>query len=99
MRKMYRNKRKEYLWLIPTGVSLDEEEIIRISLSYDAMTAHTAVVFTRYMLLLLESRESYDNRSLGELFIYLSDEKIDELMEEFMNALPALLKTQLLCIG
>ena len=38
------------------------------SLSYDAMTTHTAVVFTRYMMLSLESRESNDNRSLGELF-------------------------------
>ena len=95
------------------------------SLSYDAMTAHTAVVFTRYMMLSLESRESNDNRSLGELFLYfsdemsditwiqafqmllqmfrtmltenteLSDEKISELVDTFMNALPALLKTQL----
>ena len=40
------------------------------NLSYDAMTAHTAVVFTRYMMLSLESRESNDNRSLGgALFI------------------------------
>ena len=38
------------------------------SISYDAMTAHTAVVFTRYMMLSLESRESNDERSLGELF-------------------------------
>lgn len=95
------------------------------SLSYDAMTAHTAVVFTRYMMLSLESRESNDNRSLGELFLYfsdemsditwiqafqmllqmfrtmltenteLSDEKINELVDAFMNALPALLKAQL----
>ena len=95
------------------------------SLSYDAMTAHTAVVFTRYMLLSLESRESNDDRSLGELFLYfsdemsditwiqafqmllqmfrtmltenteLSDDKIDELVDAFMNALPALLKIQL----
>ena len=95
------------------------------SLSYDAMTAHTAVVFTRYMMLSLESRETNDERSLGELFLYfsdemaditwiqafqmllqmfrtmltdnteLSDEKINELVEAFMNALPALLKTQL----
>ena len=95
------------------------------SLSYDAMTAHTAVVFTRYMMLSLESRESNDNRSLGELFLYfsdemsditwiqafqmllqmfrtmlsdnteLSDEKIDELANAFMDALPALLKTKL----
>ena len=95
------------------------------SLSYDAMTAHTAVVFTRYMMLSLESRESNDNRSLGELFLYfsdemsditwiqafqmllqmfrtmlsdnteLSDEKIDELANAFMDALPALLKPKL----
>lgn len=95
------------------------------SLSYDAMTAHTAVVFTRYMMLSLESREESDNRSLGELFLYFSDEmsditwiqafqmllqmfttmlrdntelsedKIDELVDMFMNTLPALLKTKL----
>ncbi|NBK80592.1 transposase [bacterium D16-76] len=95
------------------------------SLSYDAMTAHTAVVFTRYMMLSLESREGSDNRSLGELFLYfsdemsditwiqafrmllqmfrtilnnnteLSDDKIDELVDTFMNTLPALLKAQL----
>ena len=47
------------------------------SLSYDAMTAHTAVVFTRYMMLSLESREGRDNRSLGELFLYFSDEMSD----------------------
>ena len=145
-----RNKRKEYLCLICTDPSLDENEIIRIygkrwdievffkvcksylnlsrecnSLSYDAMTAHTAVVFTRYMMLSLESRESGDNRSLGELFLYFSDEmaditwiqafhmllqmfrsilkdntelteeKINELVDAFMDTLPVLLKTQL----
>ena len=145
-----RNKRKEYLCLISTDTTLDENEIIRIygkrwdievffqicksylslsrecnSLSYDAMTAHTAVVFTRYMMLSLESRESNDNRSLGELFLYFSDEmsditwiqafqmllqmfrtmlsdntelseeKINDLVDTFMNTLPALLKSQL----
>lgn len=95
------------------------------SMSYDAMTAHTAVVFTRYMMLSLENRESNDKRSLGELFLYfsdemsditwiqafqmmlqmfrtmlsdnaeLSDEKIDEMVEAFMNAIPALLKSKL----
>ena len=145
-----RSKRKEYLCLISTDTSLDEEEIIRIygkrwdievffkvcksylnlsrecnALSYDAMTAHTAVVFTRYMMLSLESRESNDTRSLGELFLYFSDEmaditwiqafqmllgmfrtmlandtelsedKMDELVDAFMNALPPLMKTQL----
>lgn len=47
------------------------------SLSYDAMTADTAVVFTRYMMLFLESRESKDNRSLGYLFLYFSDKMAD----------------------
>ena len=95
------------------------------SLSYDAMTAHTAVVFTRYMMLSLESRESNDNRSLGELFLYfsdemsditwiqafqmllqmfrtmlsdnteLSDEKINELANAFMDALPTMMKIRL----
>ena len=95
------------------------------SMSYDAMTAHTAVVFTRYMMLSLENRESNDERSLGELFLYFSDEmsditwiqafqmllqmfrtilsdtvelseeKIDELVDAFMNAIPAVLKSRL----
>jgi hypothetical protein len=95
------------------------------SLSYDAMTAHTAVVFTRYMMLSLESREANDTRSLGEIFLYLtdemsditwiqafqmllemfrnalsgeldiSDEKIDELVDSFMNAIPSILKERL----
>ena len=145
-----RNKRKEYLCLISTDTTINEEEIIRIygkrwdtevffkvcksylklskecnSLSYDAMTAHTAVVFTRYMMLSLESRETNDNRSLGELFLYftdemaditwmqafqmllqmfrtilagiteLSDQKINELVDAFMNAIPAVLKLRL----
>lgn len=145
-----RNKRKEYLCLISTDITLSEEEIIRIygkrwdievffkvcksylnlskecrSMSYDAMTAHTAVVFTRYMMLSLENRESNDNRSLGELFLYFSDEmsdltwiqafqmslqmfqtilsdtvelseaKIDELMDAFMNGIPEVLKSRL----
>ena len=89
------------------------------------MTAHTAVVFTRYMMLSLESREANDKRSLGELFLYFSDEmsditwiqafqmllqmfqtllkdntelsedKISELVDVFMDTIPAILKTQL----
>ena len=145
-----RNKRKEYLCLISTDVTLDENEIIRIygkrwdievffkvcksylnlskecrSMSYDAMTAHTAVVFTRYMMLSLEGREVNDERSLGELFLYFSDEmsditwiqafqmllqmfrtllsdnleisddKINELVDTFMSAIPELLKSKL----
>ena len=145
-----RNKRNDYLCLISTDTTLDEDEIIRIygkrwdievffkvcksylhlrkecrAISYDAMTAHTAVVFTRYMMLSLESRESNDERSLGELFLYFTDEmsditwiqafklllemfrttiakefemtsdKIDEMVDTFMNTNPVLLKSKL----
>ena len=41
------------------------------------MTAHVAVIFTRYMMLSVENRESKDERSLGELFLYFSDELSD----------------------
>ena len=145
-----RNKKKDYLCLISTDISLNDEEIIRIygkrwdtevffkvcksylnlskecnALSYDAMTAHTAVVFTRYMMLSLESREANDQRSMGEILLYftdemsditwiqafqmllemfrtilaanteLSEEKIDELVDAFMNTLPIVLKSRL----
>lgn len=41
------------------------------SLSYDALTAHVAIVYTRYMLLALEQRKDEDQRTLGELFSFL----------------------------
>jgi hypothetical protein len=47
------------------------------SLSYDALTAHVAIVFTRYMLLAMEQRKNEDYRTLGELFFYLVDEMED----------------------
>jgi hypothetical protein len=47
------------------------------SLSYDAMTAHVAIVFTRYMMLALENRQESDLRTLGEMFYYISDEMSD----------------------
>lgn len=145
-----KNNRKEYLCIISTDITIDENEIIRIygkrwdievffkvcksylrlskecnSLSYDAMTAHVAVIFTRYMMLSVENRESKDERSLGELFLYFSDElsditwiqafqvmlqmfrkllsndcelsedKISELTDAFMNTIPSALKERL----
>ena len=47
------------------------------SLSYDALTAHTAIVFLRYMLLSVEQRQNEDYRTLGELFFFLVDEMAD----------------------
>jgi len=97
-----RNRRKDYLVLVSTDLSLSEEEIIRIygkrwsievffkvckstlrltkecrSLSYDAMTAWTAIVFTRYMMLALLSRMYSDDRTVGELFYCVCEELAD----------------------
>ena len=108
-----RNRRKDYLVLVTTDMSLGEEEVISLygrrwgievffkicksylhlskdcrSISYDAMTAHVAVVFTRYMLLAVEQRESQDLRSIGELF-YLTIDELPDL--QFLDALHLLL--------
>ena len=47
------------------------------SLSYDALTAHVSIVFTRYMILSVEKRVDEDDRTLGELFFLISDELQD----------------------
>lgn len=47
------------------------------SLSYDALTAHVAIVFARYMMIALEQRKNQDERTLGELFFYFIDEMAD----------------------
>ena len=70
------------------------------SLSYDVLTAHVAIVFTRYMLLALEQRKSEDQRTLGEIFFFLVDEMADItftqslciLMDAFMASLQETLK-------
>ena len=115
-----KNKKKDYLALITTDMTISEEEVIRIygkrwdievffkvcktylrlskecnSLSYDAMTAHTAIVFTRYMMLSVENRKESDIRTLGETFYFFSDELSDitwiqafhKIMQIFMNTL------------
>lgn len=45
--------------------------------SYDMMVAHTSIVFARYILLAVESRESQDPRTLGHLFYVCCDEMED----------------------
>jgi len=47
------------------------------SRSFDAMVAHTAIVFTRYLFLSLENRENRDLRSFGQLFYAVCDELED----------------------
>lgn len=64
--------------------------------SYDSMVAHTAIVFIRYIILALESRNGEDPRTIGNLFYICCDElkdislmealrKIFTLMEQFLQ--------------
>ena len=46
-------------------------------LSYDGLTAHVALVFTRYMLLAVSKRDNEDDRTLGELFYIMISEVAD----------------------
>ncbi len=59
------------------------------SLSYDALTAHVAIVFARYMLLALEQRQNEDQRTLGELFFFLVDEMADITFTKSMSIIIA----------
>ena len=45
--------------------------------SYDMLTAHTSIVFLRYICLSWAQRESNDPRTIGELFFLCSDEVAD----------------------
>ncbi|MDF9410097.1 transposase [Pelotomaculum isophthalicicum JI] len=45
--------------------------------SYDSMVAHTTIVFCRYIMLALESRNSRDLRTIGNLFYTCCDELQD----------------------
>ena len=47
------------------------------SLSYDALTAHVAIVFTRYLMIAIEQRRCEDDRTLGEIFFFFTDELED----------------------
>ena len=47
------------------------------SLSYDALTAHVAIVLTRYLMIAMEQRRNEDERTLGEIFYYFTDELSD----------------------
>ena len=47
------------------------------SLSYDALTAHVAIVFTRYLMIAMEQRRGEDARTLGEIFYFFTDELTD----------------------
>lgn len=69
--------------------------------SYDMMLAHTTIVFMRYAMLALESRNSNDPRTIGDLFFYMCDEVEDikfstslmlviELLRNILNENPVI---------
>jgi len=64
-------------------------------LSYDMMTAHTAVVFSRYIMLAVENRNGRDNRTLGELFYLYFDELQDIQFNEALALILELLAVML----
>ena len=54
-------------------------------LSYDGLTAHVAMVFTRYMLLAVSKRDNEDDKTLGELFYIMISEVADITYHESMQ--------------
>ena len=64
------------------------------SISYDALNAHIAIVFTRYMMLSVARRKNEDDKTICELFFYLLDEMEDITFGQSMRIiLDALLDT------
>lgn len=57
------------------------------SLSYDAMTAHVAIVMVRYMILSVFQRQDEDQRALGELFYVMLTELEDITFQHSMMIL------------
>lgn len=47
------------------------------STSYDALNAHVALVFTRYMILSISQRSNEDDKTICEIFYYLANELED----------------------
>ncbi|GLB31529.1 transposase [Lacrimispora amygdalina] len=69
--------------------------------SYDMMIAHTTIVFIRYAMLAVESRNSSDPRTIGDLFYYICDEAEDikfstsliliiEVLKKILNDTPVI---------
>lgn len=60
--------------------------------SYDSMVASTAIVFIRYIMLSLESRNGEDPRTIGQLFRICCDELKDISLAEVLQKLLTLLE-------
>lgn len=64
--------------------------------SYDSMVAHTTIVFCRYIMLAMESRNNDDVRTVGELFYLCCDELRDITFSRSISLLMEILKDTLL---
>ena len=62
------------------------------SISYDAMTAWVAIVFTRYTMLAFLNRVEADDRTAGELFCQACDELADITLLEAFHLLMKMLE-------
>ncbi|MCQ2793741.1 MAG: transposase [Bacilli bacterium] len=58
-----------------------------ISNSFDALIAHTSIVFTRYIVTAWEIRKENDIKTLGELFLIMCDDIRDITFIEAFNSL------------
>ncbi len=63
--------------------------------SYDAMITHTTIIFTRYIMLAMESRNNTDLRTVGGLFFHCCDEIQDIKFFEAIEIMLDLLKNAL----
>ena len=64
------------------------------SRSFDALTAHIAIVFTRYLMIAMEQRRCEDERTLGEIFFFFTDELVDITFgESFQIIMTALIES------
>lgn len=77
---------KNRLAVLSTDTAAEGEEI------YDMMVSHTAIVFMRYIMLTLESRNTSDPRTISDLFFYLCDEIEDIKFSMSLMLLIGLLK-------
>lgn len=55
------------------------------SISYDALNAHVAIIFTRYMMLSVAQRRNEDDKTICELFFCLMDELEDITFSQSMR--------------
>lgn len=69
------------------------------SRDYDALIAHTSIVFMRYMFLAFQHRIKTDNRTFGELFYACCEEVSDISFVESFHRIMVLAGNQLKAIG